>query len=376
MAAEKGKGWDDSLKNLQARIDALARRKREAGEEEGHSSAEVARAVRAHRRRPATPGGDGRPAERPESAPAGPGQAAGSPTPGPGEAAGSGSVPPDRSAAGAAGGRAIVYRRDLPRRDTPSHSAPRPPGPSVALEEAVEGSEVICGDAGRAYAIPTRVDQVEGARRLSAQFSRRIGAADSAMCRRIAAATGLEEVTPEDLIFFDIESTGLAYSPLFLIGAMVWEDDSLVVHQYVARTYAEEAAVIALFAARCRGRRLLVSFNGKSYDLPTIKGRAAANRVDVDAAPQVHFDLLHECRRVWRDALPDCRLQTLEQHVCERLRRGDIPSAEIPRAYHAYVRSADAWEMVEVLKHNMLDLVTLADLMTRLPPLEEPEGAG
>lgn len=329
MAADKGKGWDGSLKDLQARIDALARRKVEGKSDEGAPSAEVAPALRAHR----------------------------SPT-------------------SAAGGSPIVYRRDLPRRAAPSLGSPRPAGERIPLEEAFEGREVASGEAGQAFVISTPVDRLEGAKGFSARFGKRLAEAESALSRRLVTATGLEQVTAGDLVFFDIESTGLAYAPLFLIGAMVWEGDALVVHQYMARTYAEEAAVIALFADLCKGHRLLVSFNGKSYDLPTIKVRGAANRVDVTAVPPNHYDLLHECRRVWRHVLPDCRLQTLELHVCKRLRRGDIPSAEIPRAYHAYVRSADAWEMVEAVKHNMLDLVTLADLMTRLPPLEEPETAG
>jgi len=345
---DKGRGWDDSLKDLQARIDALARRKREAGEADGHSSAEVARALRAHRRGPGRTGDTG-------------GGAAAQPTTRRPPAAGQQAAPPGDDSA------AIVYRRDLPRSDAPAAAPLRAAGERIALDEAVLGREVARGDAGTAFAISTRVDELEGARRFSGQFRRKLSAAGSSMGCRIAAATGLADAAPEDMVFFDIESTGLASTPLFLIGAMVWEGDAFVVQQYMARTYAEEAAVIGLFADLCRGRRLLVSFNGKSYDLPSIRARAAATRVDLAGLPEAHLDLLHECRREWRDVLPDCKLQTLELYVCKRHRRGDIPSAEIPRAYHSFVRTADAWEMVEVLKHNTLDLLTLADLMTRLP---------
>jgi uncharacterized protein YprB with RNaseH-like and TPR domain len=264
-----------------------------------------------------------------------------------------------------------VYRRDLPRQEAPSYARARPAGSQVSLEEAVDGDEVEHPDRGKLFSITTRVDNLVGAKRLSGDLREQMAARDSAIARRLAASAELEDARAEDLVFFDIESTGLAYSPLFLIGAMVWEDGGFVVRQLLARNYAEEGAVIASFADVCRGRRMLVSFNGKSFDLPSIRVRAAATRVDLSGRPEAHFDLLHECRRVWRDVLPDCKLQTLELRVCQRLRRGDIPSAEIPRAYHAYVRTADAWEIVEVLKHNMLDLVTLADLMTRLPPLEE-----
>ena len=87
------------------------------------------------------------------------------------------------------------------------------------------------------------------------------------------------------------------------------------------------------------------------------------------AVEPYHMDMLHVCRRIWRGSLPDCKLQTLESRICNRMRQGDIPGGEIPNAYHEYVRTNDAWQMIAVLKHNMLDLVTMADLMTRFPPV-------
>ena len=57
----------------------------------------------------------------------------------------------------------------------------------------------------------------------------------------------------------------------------------------------------------------------------------------------------------------------MESHICGRARHGDIPGAEIPEAYHAFVRTGDAAMIVEILRHNMLDLVTMADIMARLP---------
>jgi len=93
--------------------------------------------------------------------------------------------------------------------------------------------------------------------------------------------------------------------------------------------------------------------------------------VGVPFAPDpAHLDLLHVCRRIWRDVLPNCRLQTLERRICGRVRTADIPGSEIPEAYHEYVRTGNALEMLDVLEHNRQDLLTLAELMVRLPPPE------
>ena len=76
-----------------------------------------------------------------------------------------------------------------------------------------------------------------------------------------------------------------------------------------------------------------------------------------------HLDLLGESRRAWRGGLPNCKLQTLEYHICHRTRTDDIPGHLIPEAYHSYVRTGDAAEMIQVIEHNLLDLVTMVDLL-------------
>jgi len=162
--------------------------------------------------------------------------------------------------------------------------------------------------------------------------------------------------------------TGLGSTPLFLIGTLALEDSLLVARQYLARDYAEERAVIALFAESLRDRRLLVTFNGKSFDLPYVRVRSSYHRAP--ALPELpHFDVLLEARRIWRSRVPNCRLKTLEELICGRLRDGDIDGADIPEAYHRFVRSGDAAELSLIVRHNRLDLLTMAELLLRMPPV-------
>jgi len=261
---------------------------------------------------------------------------------------------------------ALIYRRDLPRpAPVPTRRDP-PPGRRVVLEEAVEGIEVTHTAGGRFYRVALRVDELAGAKTVSRSFAGKLAAADSGLQERISAACEVGEISPADIIFMDVESTGLNNSPLFLVGTMTWEGDGFEVRQYLARNYSEERPVIRTFLDACADKKLLVTFNGKSFDYPFIRTRAAATGVSFGLAIE-HFDLLHHSRRAWKHCLPDCKLQTLERCVCRRVRHGDIPGSEIPDAYHAYVRTDNAFQIVPILKHNMLDLVTLADLMAHLP---------
>ncbi len=184
------------------------------------------------------------------------------------------------------------------------------------------------------------------------------GGAGEAVHEELMAAVSAGE---ERLLFVDLETCGFAGTPVFLIGVMYVSDGELCVKQLLARSYAEEPAILGRFGALLSDRPHLVTFNGKSFDWPFLVDRAAVSRVTL-CDTTGHCDLLHIARRRYKDSLPDCRLQTLEQYLCGRRRSNDIPGSQIPAAYHAFVRSGDAREVGAILYHNFLDLVTLAEI--------------
>jgi len=190
----------------------------------------------------------------------------------------------------------------------------------------------------------------------------------------------LSQAAPGGLLFLDLETCGLGCAPIFLAGAIYHDGQRLVLEQLLARTYEEEGALLESLWRLAAARQVLVTFNGKSFDWPLVRDRRAVHQLDwstrravADATPPVaptvpmmrepaHVDLLHMARRRWKGRLPNCRLQTLETYLCRRRRSGDIPGAEIPAVYHHYVRTGDSRRMAQVLEHNALDLVTLAQL--------------
>ncbi len=175
----------------------------------------------------------------------------------------------------------------------------------------------------------------------------------------------LAAAEPEDLMLLDLETLGLGNAAVFLIGFMRLQGGQGTVEQLLAADYSEEAAIVESFAERLRSARVLVSFNGKSFDMPLLQGRAAMWHVELGAGRlEHHLDILYECRRRWGRRLPDCRLQTLELRICGRRRTGDLPGAQVPAAYHAFVERGDARLLAPILRHNVLDLVTVAQILT------------
>jgi uncharacterized protein YprB with RNaseH-like and TPR domain len=169
-----------------------------------------------------------------------------------------------------------------------------------------------------------------------------------------------------DLAVLDLETTGFWGCPIFLVGVMHLEDGRLVTRQLLACDYPEEAALLRAGASLLRGRKLLVTFNGKSYDVPCFAERCSMFGVHTGLRRQRHVDVLHAARRRWRGELEDCRLQTLEREVTRLVRSGDVPSAEIPGIYHDFAASGDPAELEPVLHHGRVDLLTTARLLARL----------
>jgi uncharacterized protein len=194
---------------------------------------------------------------------------------------------------------------------------------------------------------------------------------------------------PQDTLFLDLETCGFAGSVIFLAGLVRHAQGALVLDQLFARNYAEERALLETLWQIVGQNRVLVTFNGKSFDWPMIHDRSTrhhlgkdlrgrkriARRVPAieaglgkhDARPELaHCDLLHHARRRWKGLLPNCKLQTLERYVCNHWRRDDLPGAQVPAAYHEFVRSGQTGRLGAILHHNALDLVTLAQIASRL----------
>lgn len=194
----------------------------------------------------------------------------------------------------------------------------------------------------------------------------------------LEASVGLCHVAnglPEGPLFLDIETCGLAGSVIFLVGLMSCRDGALVFEQLLARDYSEEPAMLAALAERLAEAAVLVTFNGKSFDVTMLRERGIFHNLDLGTIPP-HLDLLHESRRVYRGKVPNCRLQTLEQCLCRRRRVGDIPGSAIPAAYHAFVSTGDARNLKAILHHNLLDLLTMGQLLCAILTGQMPDDLG
>ncbi len=188
----------------------------------------------------------------------------------------------------------------------------------------------------------------------------------------LAGDDRLTSCTPQDCLFIDIETTGLAGGTgtfAFLIGVGWIEEHAFITRLVLARDFSEEAAALSLVAGMAHGKKLLVSYNGKAFDLGILAARFILNRLTNPFLDLPHLDLFHPTRRLIGRRLENTRLGTVERAVLGMYRDEDIPSSEIPQRYFRYLTTKDGTLLREVLEHNRYDIVSMALLAAHLNDL-------
>jgi hypothetical protein len=150
------------------------------------------------------------------------------------------------------------------------------------------------------------------------------------------------------VVVLDIETSGLGASLVPFMAALAWhERGRMHLMQWTLHDGGAEreflADVFACLDSVLRPGTRLLSYNGKSFDLPRLRVRAqrlalGAGAHGVPSLAASHLDLVIPARRVLKGALPNCRLSTLEAELLGHKRRGDMGGMEI----------AELWERMAV----------------------------
>jgi uncharacterized protein YprB with RNaseH-like and TPR domain len=178
-----------------------------------------------------------------------------------------------------------------------------------------------------------------------------------------------QPLAAEQLVFLDTETTGLSGGTgtlVFLLGLGRIDDDGLSLRQFFLTGFRGEAALLQAAAAWSAGRQYLVTFNGKSFDVPLLTTRYRLARLPDPFAGLQHVDLFHPTRRAFSRQWPDCRLQTAEKHLLGFQRRHDLPAHLVPDTWFAFMRRGTTQKLPALLAHNRWDLVSLVALLPAL----------
>jgi uncharacterized protein YprB with RNaseH-like and TPR domain len=175
---------------------------------------------------------------------------------------------------------------------------------------------------------------------------------------------------PEQWAFLDTETTGIRGDPgtcAFLVGVGRISSEGFRVRQFFMRDYSEEASLLDSLARYLANFRVLITYNGRTFDQPLLEARYRLQRRPPPFPTLSHLDLLVGARRLWKLRFDSCRLVDLESQVLGVERQGDLPGALIPYVYFEYLRTRQSARLLPLFQHNVLDIVTLACLTGSVP---------
>lgn len=220
--------------------------------------------------------------------------------------------------------------------------------------------------AGRVFVVEQRfeLDHLHGALALGRTLD-----VAPALLARLGRDAALAAVDLRRVAFLDTETTGLAGGTgtvAFLVGMGHFLDGHFRLRQYFLEDLDQEEAMIRALTDYLADFDGVVTFNGKTFDMPLLHTRVRMNRVHRGLTDLAHLDLLHPARRLYRDRIPSCRLQELERQFLGLERQEDIPGWEIPSVYFRYVRTRRFRALLPVFEHNALDVLSLVTLAAHL----------
>ena len=177
--------------------------------------------------------------------------------------------------------------------------------------------------------------------------------------------------TYEDLLFFDLETTGLsggagtiaflaAFGRLLPVARTNKKTYTYNLHitQYLLLDYPGEYDFVTAMLGEFKHNSIIVSYNGKSFDSQILKTRCLMKGID---PPEYrHADLLHPARRLWKTLLPDCCQASIETGILGIDRTGDIPGAMAPEIWFSFLRDGETEPLLGICEHNRRDIAGLA----------------
>lgn len=173
---------------------------------------------------------------------------------------------------------------------------------------------------------------------------------------------------PEDVLFFDIETTGLSTrsAGLYLIGMLTYTDKKWTLLQYFCEDVADEPAVLQAFFELLRTKKTLISYNGDGFDIPFLRHMLEQYGLPYSFDAVESFDLFKKFRPLKRLLnLPDLKLKS-----CERFlgidREDRFTGGELIEVYFEWQKTKVPAQLDTLLLHNAEDIANLPNLLPLL----------
>lgn len=187
--------------------------------------------------------------------------------------------------------------------------------------------------------------------------------------------------TPKDLLFFDIETTGLSpkTSRVFLIGLISFQPNTeeWQLIQFLAERNCdeEEQELLKAFSAFAESKTQLIHFNGNSFDIPYLVSRYERHRLSNPLSCKSSLDLYREFLRMpaFFRQMPNHTQKSFEELTCYP-RKDLLSGKEMIKFYQSYIKLPSAEKEELLLQHNYDDLAGMLSIFPLLYIKQLPKG--
>lgn len=190
------------------------------------------------------------------------------------------------------------------------------------------------------------------------KISEEITASEKISSEAVALLTKLLECSREELLFLDIETTGLSpkNSDIYLVGTGYFKDDSFVVKQFFAESGQDEEGILSGFSDFSRGFNKVVHFNGDRFDIPFLQYKYEEYKLSDPFARMESVDL-YKIAKPFKTllALPDCKQTTLE-HFLNIKRDDKYDGGRLISVYKDFVETRNTELLRLLMLHNAEDV--------------------
>ncbi len=185
----------------------------------------------------------------------------------------------------------------------------------------------------------------------------------------LAMLPGLMECNMEDILFLDIETTGLSprNSEIYLIGTASYRDGGWTISQFFAEKTQEEEQVLSQFSDFSRSFTYAVHFNGDRFDIPFLKSKYEEHKLTDPFERLKSFDIYKWVKPLKRQlGLADCKQKTVEKFLGVD-RQDEYDGGRLIAVYKDYEESGSDELLKLLLLHNFEDvkgMLGLAPILT------------
>lgn len=180
--------------------------------------------------------------------------------------------------------------------------------------------------------------------------------------------TELTGFAKEDLLFFDIETTGFApeHTTLYMIGCIYYQQGNLMCTQFFTKSKDDEPTMLNAFFDLVKNRKAVITYNGEGFDIPYLLKKCRQYNLLYSFENIVSIDLYKAiCSFKNILSIDNLKQKSVEQFLGIN-REDKFSGGKLINVYTEYQKN-NSKELFDMLMlHNKEDIIYLTSLMQML----------